>query len=812
MGTAWLDAVFAARLLRKSPAFTVAAVLTLALGVGVNTAVFSVVNAVVLRPLPVRDGDRLAAIARHSASSSQLLGVSAPDLADHRDLTSTVFDDLAGYDIGFTMFAMPGARAERVIVTWVTGNYFSLLDLQPALGRLIGRDEVVAGRSDPVVVLGYSAWERRFARDPSVVGRAVLINGRQLTIVGIAPRNFAGTFAFTDSELYLPLTWSEGLQRLRTGHTIGRLLPGVTIERAQAALTLVARRLAQDDPDKYAGVAFSVVPEQLARPEEDQARWNARSGAITLALVALVLSVAAVNVTNLLLARGVDRRRELAVRAALGAGRSRLIRQLLTEGMLLAALGGAAGVVLARWTVSALSRFQLPGDKPLHLDFHVDTRVLAYAIAAAAVTGLVVGLAPAFQSTRVDLDEALRDGGRRSAAGGGRRRIRHVLIVGQIAACFMLLFAAGLFTRSLTKAEHVDLGFRPAGVLNVGMSVEPLGFSAARGRELFELVERRVRALPGVDNVSFAANVPLGYVRLRASIDAEGRAIAAGDRLVAGFNNVSPEYFSAMGIPIVAGRGFTRSDDDRVPGVAIVNQRFAEAVWPSQSPIGRRFRTTGPGEPWLEVIGVTPTGRYEFFFEEPQPFFYAPLAQQDSSLRTLQIRTALAPESLVPAVSRAIADVEPQLPLFDVMSMERLLDSGPSGFLLVRWAAVFAGILGLLALSLAVIGLYGVVSHSVSQRTHEIGVRMALGAAPGDVARLVVGDGLMVIVAGIGAGLAAALAASRFVASLLFDVSARDPLTLAVVAPILSAVALVACAIPAWRAMRVDPAHALRED
>jgi predicted permease len=362
MSNLWQDIVIAARLLRKTPAFSIAAVLTLALGVGVNTAVFSVLNAVLLRPLPVRDGARLVVLARQGLTGEALRGVSAPDLAPYRSVTANVLDDVAGYDVGFLTLSPQPADAHRVLVTWVTGNYFPLLDVKPALGRLFVADDVVAGRISPIVVLGYSTWQKRFGGDRSVIGRHVMINGRSCTIVGVAPQAFRGTFAFTDSELYLPLTWAQGWPKLASQHALARLRAGATIRQAQASIDIVAQRLAKDDPDNYSDARITVIPERLARPEEEEARWNTLASTITFGLVALVLAIAAVNVTNLLLARGGDRRRELAIRAALGASRGRLVRQLLTEALLLAAVGGIAGTVIARWTGMALSNIRLPGD------------------------------------------------------------------------------------------------------------------------------------------------------------------------------------------------------------------------------------------------------------------------------------------------------------------------------------------------------------------------------------------------------------------------------------------------------------------
>jgi putative ABC transport system permease protein len=808
----WQDVVFATRLLRKSPIFTAGVVLTLALGVGVNTAVFSVVNAVILRPLPVRNAGRLAVIASQNRSNRTLRGVSFSDLQDYRAATGDVFEDIAGYSVGFLGLAPDGGRPERVLVTWVTGNYFPLLDIRPALGRVIRADEGGHGRADAVVVLGYATWQRRFGGNRSVVGENVRVNGQPCTIVGVTPPDFYGTFAFSESELYLPLNWSGAgdfdNRRARGLHAIARLRPQVTIASAQAAMNVVAERLARQYPDSNTNVSARVLPERFARPEEDEFRSNALGAAMMLALVGLVMIVAAVNVTNLLLARATSRRLELAIRAALGAGRGRLVGGMVTESLMLAALGGGVGVVLGSWAARVLATMRLPGDLPVRFDFQLDGRVLAYAVTIALVTGLLVGLVPALRASGADLDRTLRQS-RYGSPGAHGHRIRGFLVVAQIALCFVLLVAAGLFVRSLFEAERADLGFRSEGVLNIHMDVGQLGYTEAQGRALFDDVSRRVGDVPGVQGLSFAFTIPMGYIRASDALEAEGQPVDGNEHVSAGKNIVSSEYFQTMGIPIVRGRSFSDADNEHSRPVAIVNRHLADMLWPGRDPIGRRIRSAGRTEPWVEVVGVTNTGKYRFLFEDPEPYFYVPIAQEYTGLRVLQVRTAMAPDALAPAIERSIRASEPDLPLYDVQSMTRALGGG-LGFFLVRVGAVSAATLGLLAFALAIVGLYGVVSYQAGQRTHEIGVRVAVGATPRDIVRLVMRNGLNLVVAGLGAGLLVTFACSRLVGSFLFGVSARDPLILVGVAPILGCVALIACTIPAWRAARLDPTVALR--
>lgn len=808
----WHDGVFAARLLRKSPAFAAGVALTLALGVGVNTAVFSVVNAI-FRPLPVRDGDRLVTIATQDPSNRTLHGVSLADLEDYRAAGQDVFDDVAGYSVGFLGLAPEGGRPERVLVTWVTGNYFPLLDVGPVAGRLIEPHEGGRGRADPVVVLGHSTWQRRFRGDRSVVGTTVKVNGHPCTVVGVAPPGFTGTFAFSDSELYLPLNWSGGAdfetREARGLHAIARLRPDVTRDQAQAAMTIVAERLARQYPDSNASVRVRLLPERLARPEEDQFRSNALGAGIMLALAGLVMIVAALNVVNFLLARAFSRQRELAIRVALGAGRGRLVAQMLTEGLLHAALGGAAGVLLGTWAAHLLERMPLPGDLPVRFDFRLDIRVLTYSAFVVVLTGLLVGLVSALRASNADVDRALRRS-RHGSAFTRRPRGRAVLVVTQIALCLVLLVTATLFGRSLLEAERSDLGFRPDGVLNVHMDVGQLGFTPSEGIALFDEIDRHVRSIPGVQNLSFAFTVPMGYVRLTDIVEAERQPDGTSARVSAGRNAVGSAYFETMGIPVVRGRAFSVDRRQSRP-VAVVNQQLANVLWPGRDPVGQRFRSGGPAAPWIEVVGVVKTGKYRFLFEDPHPFFYVPIAQEYSGLRVLHVRASVPPESLAPAIERAIRALAPNLPLYDVQSMTRALGGGP-GFFPVRAGAAAAATLGLLAFALAIAGVYGVVSCLASQRTHELGVRMALGASRHDIVRLVLLDGGNLVVCGLAAGLLMTLAWSRVIGSLLFGVSARDPLTLVSIAPILGGVALIACAVPAWRAARVDPVVALRSD
>jgi predicted permease len=818
MDTIWQDVRQGLRIIGRSPGFTAAIALTLGLGVGANAAVFSIVNTLLLRPLPVANPSNLYVLTTVHQDNEQPHNVSWADYQDYRSGT-TVFSDLAAYSIDFAALSAD-TQADRIAVSYVTGNYFPMLGIVPAHGRLILPSEGERFGADPVIVLGHRYWRTRFNADPSIVGRTVLVNARPFTVIGVVPESFTGTYALVEFEAYVPhgmlapeTAFKERIAR-RDNHdlrVLGRLAAGVSQRQAQAAIDVLARQLERQYPDTNKTVRMRLIAERLARPEANSADSNPYVAGVFLLLVGLVLLVACVNVVNLLMVRATARHRELAVRAALGAGRARLVRQLLTESLLLALIGAAAGAALGRWLTAMIMRIPFPADIPIRFDLGFDWRVFGYIAAIALVMGVAVGLIPALRASRADLNDVLREGGRGSA-GGARQRLRSVLVVGQVAVSLVLLVAAALFVRSVQQAQSVDLGFRHDHVLNLSMDVSQLGYDEARGRAFYRDLEARVSALPGVETASYAYSVPLGYYSTAEYVEAEGQPIPTEQRRPsAGFNPVGAAYFRTMRIPIVKGREFTLQDDAAGRRVAIVNEYMAAKLWPNEDPIGKRFRMSGENPPWLEVIGVSAQGKYNYIFEDPGMYFFVPIEQHYRPMRALQLRVAGDAEALAPLVQKEIRRLNPDLPVYDVRSMTRTLGGG-NGFFLLQMGALFGGGLGVLGLLLALVGIYGVVSYSASQRTQEIGVRMALGAQTRDILRLVVGHGLLLVGAGIVIGLAAAAGMSRLLTTLLFGVSPTDPTTFVAVPLILGTMALVASYVPAFRATKVDPMRALRQE
>jgi predicted permease len=812
------DVRYGLRTLAKSPGFTAIAILTLALGIGANTAIFSIVNTLLLRPMPVKDPQRIDVLAFQQKQGPIQILFSVADYRDLRTQNADVFSDLIGYQIGMDGLNVNG-KADRILTTYVTGNYFTGLGIRPALGRLILPSEGEAPLADPVMVLSYAYWKTRFGGDPDVVGRKVSVDGHPVTIVGVAPESFSGTNPFFSVQGYLPMgmMFIEGFpsdlmtnRQNRILFVLGRLQPGKSLRQAQASLDVVSQRLAQAYPNDDKDLSIQAYPELRARPVPDPKNAVLVVSTLFLSLAALVLLLACANVANILLVRATVRGREMAIRAALGAARSRLIRQLLTESLLLALAGGVAGMLLGQLGSSAIASVPIQLDVPSHFTFAFDWRVFSFAFGAALLTGLIVGIVPAVRASRGNLATILHEGGRSVA--GGRQRFRNVLVMAQVGGSLTLLIIAGLFTRSLAATQRLsDLGFDPSHVLNLSMDPNEIGYNEQQGREFYKNLLSRVRALPGVASASIANSVPMGYYSNFEPVTIEGYEPPPGKSVpTLNYNVISPDYLKTLGIALLRGRTFTDADDDKAPYVAIVNEAMVKEYWPKLDPIGRRFKIGSDQKHFIEVVGVAKDSRYQGLSGPINPYFYLPVVQHYAinSLETLQVHTAGAPGAMIPEMERVIESLAPELPVFDVKTMTEALDT-LNGLLFYQLGAVLATLFGALGLILAIVGVYGVISYAASQKTHEIGIRIALGAQQADILKMIFGQGLLIVAIGLVIGIAAALAAGRVVGNFL-TVSASDPLTYVSVSMLLTVVALLACYIPARRAMRVDPMVALR--
>ncbi|HEV2297370.1 MAG TPA: ABC transporter permease [Candidatus Acidoferrales bacterium] len=818
MGSLWQDMRYGIRTLAKNRSFTVIAILTLALGIGANTAIFSMVDTFLLRPLPVKDAARIVVLASQQKGGPLLNQFSMADYRDIKSQTNYTFSDVVGYQIGMDGLSVNG-RPDRIMTNYVSGNFFSALQVNPAYGRLFLPSEGETLGADPVMVLGYDYWMSHFSGDPGIVGQKVTVDGKPITIIGIAPKGFYGTYSLLDTQAYLPIGMAS-LENVPDGFFVSRkvrnftvlamLRDGVSLSQTQATLSVVSQRLAQQAPDADKDITVSAYPERLARPQPIPNNPMVVISGLFMALAALVLVLACVNVANILLVRSKAREREMAIRAALGAARSRLVRQLLTESILLALGGGIAGILLGLWGSRFIASIRLQTDLPVLLDFRFDWRVFTFAFAAALFTGIIVGLVPAIRASRGNLNAILHEGGRGTV--GGHQRMRSTLVVAQVAGSLMLLIIAGLFVRSLQKAQKISLGFDPSHVLNLSMDPNEIGYNESQGLKFSKELLARIRALPGVGSASLASMVPMGYYNNFDSLQIAGYQPPPGQPApLASFNLITPGYFETLKIPVMQGRAFTDADDAKTQHVAIINEAMAKRFWSNQDPIGREFQMATDPKHTIQVVGIAKDSRYHGMSGPFDAFFYIPLAQnfQMGSLFTLQIRTMEAPQSLALPAEKVIQSLAPDLPVFDVKTMTEALDT-LNGMLIFQFGAGLAAALGILGLSLAIVGVYGVISYTAAQRTHEIGVRLALGAQRSDILKMILRQGLIIVGIGVAIGLAGAAAAGRVAGNFLPGVSPTDPLTYASVTLMLCAVAIAACYIPARRAMGVDPMVALR--
>lgn len=815
MGTLLQDLRYGLRTLSKSPSFAVVVILSLALGIGANTTIFTLGNALLFRPLPVQDPEQLVAVFTSYAGGERYGPTSLPDYEDFRD-RSDVFSGLSAYTWS-PVGLKTGDRTEVVVGQAVTWNYFSVLGVRPFMGRGFLPDEDRTPDTHPVVILSHRMWTNRLGADPNILGKTVRINDYPFTVVGIAPRNFHGSASILAADVWVPIMMAKRalawVQLLGPGRrrdpfltVMGRLKPGVDIEQAQAAMQALAASLEREYPYYNRGKTVTIVKADQNRLVEGSTDDAATGFALLMCVVLVVLVIACLNVANILLARGTGKRKEIAMRIALGASRGRIIRQLLTESILLSLVAGAAGLLLSVWTFDLIAAWiRSTNTFPLEVDLSVDRQVLGFAVLLSLATAAISGLAPALTASRTDLLSVLR--GQSLSLTRSRRlaRTQYGFVVAQVALSLILLISTGLFLRSLHRTLSVDPGFDSEGRLVVPISLYYGQYDETEGRRFYQQLADRVRSLPGVREAALAAYLPLGDIHGHHDVWIEGYDPAPDESLLVKRNMVGPGYFATLGVPIVKGRAIDERDIEGAKPVAVVNEAMARRYWPGRDPIGRTVRV---GNTVHEVIGIARDGKYGSLREKAISYLCLPMAQHEFTKQAYLIVSSVAyPQSLFGPLQEELKHLNPNLPPPKIVTLTEFVkdaagrDEGPLGIV---------GISGLLGLVLATVGIYGVMSYSVSQRTQEIGIRMALGAAPDEVLKQVLHSGLRVTLLGVGIGLVGAIGAARLWSAYLFGIAPLDPLTFVAVSVIVSLVALVACYVPARRATKVDPLVALR--
>ncbi|HWS87824.1 MAG TPA: ABC transporter permease [Pyrinomonadaceae bacterium] len=801
MTTLLQDLRFGVRTLAKRPGFALVAVLTLALGIGANTAIFSVVNAVLLRPLPFKDAERLVIVYEATQSVPRDF-VSVPNLEDYR-AGSRSFEGFTTFVPQSVNLTGAGAEPERVIGAFVTSSFFPVLGVQPARGRAFTTEDDAQGGGQ-VALITHELWQRRFGADPEIIGRSLTFNGEPYTVVGVMPAGFR--YPTIAPDVLLPAQKWPNYKVARSAHNnwvIGRLKPGVTREAAQEELRAIALRLEEAYPEENRGRTVEVVGLHEQTVEDVRPVLL-----ILLGAVGLILAIACANIANLLLARGASRQKEVALRTALGASRMRLLRQFLTETMLLALAGGAVGLLVAQWGVDALLALN-PRDLPATQKVGIDGRVLLFSLGLSALTGVVFGIAPALQLSKTDVTSGLKESGRGGGEGRERTRLRSVFVVSQVALSLVLLVGAGLLLNSFYRVLNTSPGFDPQNLLTMEYRLPRNRYAKGEQQWAFhrEVVER-VRALPGVESAAVVRGLPFsGNGGAQTYLVPGQTPPPPGQEQKALENAIDPNYLAAVGLPLIRGRNFTHADGPDTPPVLLVNRTMAEKLWPGEDPLGKRLELPEV-KVTAEVVGVVGDAKQYDIAERQRPQMYTAYAQNPHIFGTLVVRArGVEALSLAESVKKTVWSVDPEQPVWKVRTVEYLLEQNVAGrrFVLTLMAC-FAG----LAVLLTALGLYGVISYTVAQRTHEIGVRVALGAQGRDVLRLVLSQGMKMVLIGLGLGLAGAYAATRLMAGLLYGVSATDPLTYAGVALLLAVVALLSCYLPARRATRVDPLVALR--
>ena len=811
MSTLIADLRYSFRSLFKNPGLAVAAILSLGLGIGANTTIFTWVQAVLFRPIPLAADPSMIRVAAMENREGQSRSWSYPNFVDFRDRTK-MMDVIAQDDQTFSIAV--DDTAERTWGALVSGNYFDVMGIRPAAGRFFtAKDDVTPG-GHPVAVLSYSNWQQRFAGDPSVVGKQVTINNTPITIIGVAPEGFIGSFFGVATAAWVPMAMQKemmgGDRMNQRGNgwfqSIVRLKPGVSAQQAQAEASSIMAQLEQEYRDFNDGRRLRIVP-----------TWEAPFGAVSVLapilavlsiLVTLVLVIACANVANLLLAKAVSRRREVAVRLSLGASRARLVRQLLTESFTLALIAGITGVAMAYWTMDVIMAFVPPVDMPIDLGLRMDGTTLLFALAVSLATGLVFGLVPALQSSSNQTINALKEEGRSGSGGRTTGRLRSVLVVAQVAVCLVLLVAATLFLRSFMAAQTLSPGFDASHVVTASMDMFPSGYTGDRHRQFQRRAIEQVSAIPGVQSASFGSRLPLGFGGNNSTgIGVEGYVPRENEEIVINYSTVGPKYFATMGIPIREGREYNDTDTLQSPRTLVINEAMARRYWPQGNALGGKIRL-GPN--LAEVIGVVADSKYSSINERPLPQLFFPMSRSETSTLRLFVKTSGDPGPKVADVRNAIRGIDANLPVYDARTLTEHMQVAVFA---QRMAANLLGAMGVLALLLAAIGLYGVMAYAVSQRTQELGIRLALGASPGSLLSMVVRQGMTLTVIGLAIGLTLALGAFGSIGAvrtLLPGISPLDPITFVAVPVVLGMIALLASWIPGRRAGRVDPLVALR--
>ena len=804
METLLQDLRYAVRMFIKKPGFAVVVISALALGIGANTAIFSVVNSILLRPLPYRDPSRLVMVWMNNKRMNVDQDIhSYPNYIDYRD-QNNVFEHLAAYS-GISVNLVGIGEPERIIGAAATANLFDVLGVDPQMGRVFTKDEEQIGQ-DKVAVLSYGLWQRRFGKDPNIIGQQILVSDVSRTVIGVMPASFQ--YPYKEADIWVPLAVDDNRKQARGSFgywVIGKLKPGVSIDQARAEMGSIASSLESQYPDQLEGLGSNLVP------LHEQVTGKVRPALLVLlGTVAFVLLIACANVANLLLARAAGREREIAIRTALGASRTRLIRQLLTESALMGIAGGVVGLLIAQWGLRALIALS-PEDIPRLDQIGIDGRVLGFTLLISLATGFLFGVVPALQASKPDLNESLKEGGRSSTSGVERRRVRSTLVVLEVALSLILLIGAGLMIKSFSQLQKVDLGFNPDRLVSMNIQLSRTKYQGPQSQAFFRQLIERVEAMPGVESAGAISAIFIDALPNSTNFTVEGKPpMPIAEQIETPVDTVTPSYFRTMGISLLRGREFSEQDGLETQPVAIINDTFARRFWPGEDPIGQRYKfgDSTSNAPWMTVVGVVGDMRRTGLDVDVRCETFLPYTQRRFvGFLSLVVRAKADPGGIATAVRDQVWSMDPNQPVSHIRTMDQLLDGMMAQR---RLNMVLFALFGGVALVLAAVGVYGVISYSVTQRTHEIGVRMALGAGRADVLRMILKNGMTLVLIGVAMGVAASFGLTRLMSTLLFGVSATDVATFMIISGILSFVAFTACLVPALRAIKVDPMIALR--